>query len=210
MIKKIITSIAFVLGRLSCFIYFPRFAVKVENFFHVLNSGRIAFQLKEVGSGLEIRYPAYILGAKYISIGMNFRTLRRLKMEAWDSYLGAKFSPSIDIGDNVSFSDSCHIGAIGYIKIGNNVLLGSNVYITDHFHGTVDFEEMRIPPLKRPLFYKGEVIIEDDVWIGEGVCVMPNVILGKGCIVGANAVVTKSFPPYSIIGGCPAHLIQKR
>lgn len=47
----------------------------------------------------------------------------------------------------------------------------------------------------RPLFSKGEVIIEDNVWIGEGVAVMPNVTIGKNSIIGANSVVTKSIAP---------------
>lgn len=209
MMNFFLSFIAFNIGRLSCYFYTPRFSIRIANFFHAINSGRIAFQLKSVGIGLEIRYPAYIRGGKYIVIGDNFKTLRHLKIEAWDSYKEKRFSPSIVIGNNVSISDNCHIGAIGSVQIGDNVLLGSDVYITDHFHGATDIDTLKMSPLKRLLYYKGEVVIEDDVWIGEGVCIMPNVTLGKGCIVGANAVVTKSFPPYSIIGGCPAQIIKR-
>ena len=54
------------------------------------------------------------------------------------------------------------------------------------------------------------VVIEDDVWIGQRVIILPGVTIYKGCIIGAGAVVTKSFPPYSIIGGNPAKLIKSR
>lgn len=58
--------------------------------------------------------------------------------------------------------------------------------------------------------YDSPVIIEDDVWCGANVTILKGVRIGKGCIVAAGAVVTKSFPPYSIIGGVPAKLIKKR
>lgn len=58
--------------------------------------------------------------------------------------------------------------------------------------------------------YDSPVIIEDDVWRGANVTILKGVRIGKGSIVAAGAVVTKSFPPYSIIGGVPAKLIKKR
>lgn len=58
--------------------------------------------------------------------------------------------------------------------------------------------------------YDSPVIIEDDVWCGANVTILKGVRIGKGSIVAAGAVVTKSFPPYSIIGGVPAKLIKKR
>jgi acetyltransferase-like isoleucine patch superfamily enzyme len=88
------------------------------------------------------------------------------------------------------------------------VLIASKVYISDHFHGNVTAEELDIAPVKRKLFSKGPVIIGDNVWIGEGVVIMPGVEIGNSCIIGANAVVTKSFPKDSVIGGNPARLIK--
>jgi maltose O-acetyltransferase len=57
---------------------------------------------------------------------------------------------------------------------------------------------------------KEPVIIEDDVWIGARVIILPGVKIGKGSIVGAGAVVTKDVEPYSIVAGVPAKLIRKR
>lgn len=58
--------------------------------------------------------------------------------------------------------------------------------------------------------HKGDTVIGNDVWIGHDAVVMPGVRLGDGCIVAAYSVVTRSFPPYSVIGGNPARLIRKR
>lgn len=59
--------------------------------------------------------------------------IQRLRIEAHDFHNGVKFSPEIIIGDNVSINYDCHIGAINKIVIGNNVLLASKIFITDHF-----------------------------------------------------------------------------
>lgn len=54
------------------------------------------------------------------------------------------------------------------------------------------------------------IVIEDDVWCGANVTILKGVTIGHGSVVAAGAVVTKSFPPYSIIGGVPAKLIKMR
>lgn len=87
--------------------------------------------------------------------------------------------------------------------------MGSNILITDHQHGFVNKDDFETPLVKRKLYSLGPVIIEDNVWIGENVSIMPNVTIGRGCIIGANAVVTKSFPAYSVIGGIPARIIKE-
>lgn len=58
--------------------------------------------------------------------------------------------------------------------------------------------------------YDAPVVIEDDVWCGANVTILKGVIIGRGSVVAAGAVVTKSFPPYSIIGGVPARLLKMR
>lgn len=123
--------------------------------------------------------------------------------------MGNSYSPSITIGHNVCFNYRCHVGAINKIIIGNNVLIGSQVLITDHSHGELTKEELLISPAKRKLYSKGPVIIGDDVWIGEGACILPNVTIGHNSVIGANSVVTHDIPPFSIVGGNPARIIRK-
>lgn len=169
----------------------------------------IANEFKNICEGYYFQYPLYLKGGKNIIIGTGFYSDHRLRLEAWDEFQGDKFNPEIKIGNNVSIQKDCHIGAIDRIVIGNNVLIGSKVFITDHSHGDISKEALNLPPGNRKLFSKGPVIIEDNVWLCEGVVVLPNVIIGENCIVGANAVVTKSFPKNSIIGGNPAKIIKQ-
>lgn len=151
----------------------------------------------------------YIKNPQYISIGSSFSSLWNLRIEAWDYYEGNHFTPQVIIGNNVSLNSDCHIGCINKIVIGNNVLLASRVYISDHSHGNTTYEDIQIIPAKRKLVSKGPVIIEDNVWIGQGAAIMPNVVIGKNAIIGANAVVTKNVPPFSVAAGIPAKIIKE-
>lgn len=159
------------------------------------------------GSNFNIK-SATIKGGNYMHIGNNFTGIYGLRFECWDSFNEDKFKPQLNIGNCVSMNNNIHIGCIDKITIGNNVLLASNIFITDHFHGYVDERDLGIPPHLRPLNSKGPVIIEDNVWIGENVTIMPNVTIGSGCIIGANSVVTRSFGSNSVLGGVPAKLIR--
>lgn len=178
-----------------------------ENFKNIIN----LFKSKMLFSNTKlIRFPFYIRGKKYIKWGKNFTTGYNCRIDALPLNKNIKFC--IEIGENCQLNDNCHIGAVKKIKIGNDVLIASRVFISDHNHGF--YGDMNIhdspdtKPLLRKLSYK-EVIIEDNVWIGEGVCVLPGVHIGKGSIIGANSVVSKNIPPFSIAVGIPAKVIKR-
>lgn len=179
--------------------------------YYVLNyiyTGWISTNFKRCGPNPFIARPLFLYGGHNISIGKNFRTERCLRLETHDQLDGKKFNSSIVIGDNVSINFGCHIACINKIIILDDVLIASNVLIIDNYHGLIDQNSLQIPPSLRLLESKGPVVIEENVWIGEGACIMPGVTIGRGSIIGANAVVTKSFPPYSIVGGVPAKLLN--
>lgn len=165
-------------------------------------------ELKKVGDRFRVVYPIYLHGGKYISIGENFNSDLRFRLEAYDEHLGYHFTPKITIGNNVSINSDCHIGAVNEIEIGDNVLIASKVFITDHYHGEISSEAIKIPPSERKLYCKGKVKIEKNVWIGEGVAILPNVTIGENSIIGANSVVTKNIPKNSVVGGNPARVIR--
>lgn len=186
----------------------PMFVKLVSYFINSIHTHYIVKQLKKCGQYPMIHFPTNTTGLEYISIGDNFRASARLRLESFDNLLGISYIPSLKIGDNVNISYDCHICCICEIYIGNNVLIASKVFITDHFHGKTDFESMLLPPNERKIISKGSVIIEDNVWIGEGVCIMPNVKIGANSIIGANSVVTKDILPFSVVGGIPAKIIK--
>lgn len=153
--------------------------------------------------------PHQLMGEKYISIGKGTTINKGCILTAWDQYGEQTFTPSISIGDNCCIGEHAHITACKEIMIGNNILTGRRIYISDNAHGNSSIDEIDIPPIKRPLSVKGSVIIEDNVWIGERVCILSGVHIGKGAIIAANAVVTHDVPAYHIVGGIPAKIIKK-
>lgn len=185
------------------------FAVKFLRWsFAAIYSGWIRSQIKQVKGDFSVKFPLYLIGGKNICIGEHFIAGRRFRIETYDKYANTKFHPIINIGNNVTFNDDCHIGCINSVSIGDNVLFASKIYITDHFHGNTNGNQFEVAPSARELFSKGTVIIENNVLIGEGVCIMPNVHIGKNSVIGANSVITKSFPENSVIAGNPAKLIK--
>lgn len=162
----------------------------------------------QTGEKFNVKYPLYLYGGKFITIGKNFNSGYRFQLEAFNEHLGYYFNPQIKIGNDVSINNDCHIGAINEIEIGDGVLIASKVFITDHYHGEISSDAIKTPPSERKLFCKGPVKIERNVWIGEGVAILPNVTIGENSIIGANSVITKDIPKNSVVGGNPARIIR--
>ena len=188
--------------------YFDKLIRGTRYFFRLVSSEAYRRKLN-AGEDLYIFTPISLIGSECINIGRSFHARSGLILHAWTNFQGEKYNPKIVIGDNVSLGFDCHIGAINYIEIGNNVLMGSKIYITDHYHGKFSPEEKENPPAKRKLYSKGSVIIGDNVWIGDNVSIMPGVTIGKGAVIGANAVVTKDVEKYQIAAGVPAKIIKQ-
>lgn len=120
---------------------------------------------------------------------------------------GALFSSyNLEIGDNSGIGINSRLHTEGGIIIGKDVMMGPEVVIMtqNHKHSNVNI------PMIEQGNYREPVIIEDDVWIGTRVIILPGVRIGKSSIIGAGAVVTKDIPPFSIAGGNPAKVIKKR
>lgn len=168
----------------------------------------ISFRFKHANTSIFIGSDCLIRGYEYISLKGRFIALRRNRIEAIDRHGSLKFSPILIFGDNVTMEYDCHIAAINRIEIGKNVLIASKVYISDHSHGGTTKSDISLPPNDRPIISKGPVLIEDNVWLGENVVVLPNVRIGHSAIIGANSVVTKDIPACVLAAGSPAKIIK--
>lgn len=108
------------------------------------------------------------------------------------------------VGEGCYFGPNTIVeGYNAQVTIGNHVSFAQNINLMSGSGPNASETMQRIFPI-----LKGEVHLGDHTWIGASVVIMPNVTLGKFCIVAANSFVNKSFPDYSIIGGSPAKLIR--
>lgn len=155
-----------------------------------------------------IRFPIDIRGRKFMDIGKGFTTGVGCRLEA---YPEGNFK-TLFIDENFQMNDYVHITAMQSVSIGRNVLFASKIYISDCSHGSYSGDQYDSSPLENPKdrkMFSKPVIIEDNVWLGEFVSVLPGVKIGKGTIVGANSVVSKDLPEYVIAVGTPAKPIKK-
>lgn len=158
-----------------------------------------------------IRFPIDIRGKRYMQVGKNFTTGRYCRLEVENINKIKANQNRLIIGKNVQLNDFCHITASEKVVIEDYVLIASKVYISDLSHGSYGFRDQHsnpnLPPIKRKNI-SSPVRIGKKVWLGDGVCVLPGVTIGEGSIIGANSVVTKSIPPFTIAAGIPAKPIK--
>lgn len=153
-----------------------------------------------LGKKIRIKNPKYLQVGEGVTISNNARLL------FVDTYAGESYAPMVKIGNNVFITYNFTIMAAAPITIHDNVLIASDVVITSENHGMNP--EYSPSYAQTPLTGK-PVEIGDGCWLGEKVMIMPGVTLGKKCIAAAGAVVTKSFPDYSLVAGVPAKLIKR-
>jgi acetyltransferase-like isoleucine patch superfamily enzyme len=114
--------------------------------------------------------------------------------------------PKINIGNGVIILFRFQCNSAESVTIGDNVLIASNVLITDSDHIV---EPGGVPVTRNPNFVTRPVRIEPNCWIGQNAVILKGVTIGRESIVGANSVVTRDVAPNSIVGGNPARLIKR-
>lgn len=118
---------------------------------------------------------------------------------------------NLSIGNNVSIPRYAHIFCTeAPLIIGNNIVFGPAPTIVTGNHRIDVVGKYIINSHEKLLENDKEVNIEDDVWVGANVTILMGVTIGRGSVVAAGAIVTNSFPPYSIIGGVPAKFLKSR
>ena len=168
----------------------------------------IAPQFDSLGQGLEVAQPRHlvIFGCN-IHIGRHLQLIaardNNIRITTWPGkrlHNGIR-GGQIKIGDYCLISPGVRISAQQSIHIGNNVMFAANVYVSDSdWHGIYN----RI----RPFRCTKPVVIDDNVWLGEGVIVNKGVHIGANSVIGAGSVLTKSIPANVIAAGNPARVIK--
>lgn len=118
----------------------------------------------------------------------------------------------IFIGHNSQISMFSRIASANFVKIGNNVMFGPNIFVADYNH---EYKDVETPVMYQGIYSKWLdkskpcLEIDDDCWIGTNTTIVGNVHIGKHCVIGANSVVNSDLPDYSVAVGCPAKVIKR-
>jgi len=180
---------------------------------------RLAFQVQQLARLTGGRMRARLFGFLGANVGTKCTFGTRVRIDRpWTVSLGHRSTlesdvwikvvqndAQVDIGDFTFLGRGVELDVSERVCIGNHVLIAPGVLITDHNHNIqparlIDSQGCCAAP----------VSIEDDVWIGAHAVILAGVTIGRGAVVGAGAVVTRSVPPNVIVGGVPAREINKR
>lgn len=161
---------------------------------------------KSYGKNVTILSPSMVTNHRYIEIGDNVFIREYSRIEAVRADGGVMCEPELKIGDGTHIEQFFHVGACESVEIGSNVLIAGRVYISDHNH---NFRNIEVPVMHQGIEAGGKVVIEDNSWLGEGCVILPGVTVGRGSVIGANSVVTKSVPPFSVAVGVPARVVRQ-
>ena len=151
--------------------------------------------IKNIYIGKDVK----ILGGSKISIGKD--VCIRPHVDLWCA------GKRIAIGNGTDIGERCRISIANSLDIGEKVLMSPNVYITDCDHA---YSTVGVPIIDQGIVQNDQhVIIKDDAYIGINAVIVGNVTIGKGSVIGANSVVTKSIPDYCVAVGSPARVIRR-
>lgn len=182
------------------------FKDELENVVAIKLANRInKYFYKKYGENVRFMKPLFIKFPQYISIGDDVTIRSGIRLEPIKEWKGKRFNPELVIKSGVTLEQNCHIVCAKKLIIESGVLISSYVFITDCEHSYVD---CRYGISKQRLIAK-ETIIGRDSFIGTGAKILAGVSIGKHCVIGANSVVNRDIPDFSVAAGVPAKIIKK-
>lgn len=149
--------------------------------------------------------PLVLLNSSYITVGEKIKIKDLYRIECYDNFYNQKLAPNFIIHDGVIIGYGFTGLVADRLEIGKDTILAGNVTLITENHGMDP--EKETPYHAQPLTH-GPIIIGEGCWIGQNVSVLPNVKIGKKCIIAANSVVNINIPDYSIAVGSPAKIIK--
>jgi len=162
------------------------------------------WRLCALGKGSVLGGSLYVNNPRTVAIGSRVTILSQFILA--DLCPAQRHRPKIVIGDGCTILYHFQCNAAQSVCIGQNVLIASNVLITDSDHVV---EPGGVPVTKNRKLVTQPVNIGDNCWLGQNAVILKGVTIGSGCIVGANSVVTDDVPACSVVAGSPARLIKR-
>lgn len=163
-------------------------------------------EFRSIDSTTILEYPLKVTNPGCVTIGARTRISWCGRILAMTEHLGRRCAPEIVIGDDCYLGNHVHIVATNRILIGKKVMLADRVFLSDHWP---DQSSAHAPAAPGASHFDGEVHIGEGSWIGENVSVAGDIRIGRHSVVGANAVVTRNLPAYSVAVGVPARIIRR-
>ncbi|MES2111606.1 MAG: acyltransferase [Bacteroidota bacterium] len=160
------------------------------------------FAYKKLHIKSDIKFSNRVEGKKYITI------LKHAFINRGGWLLALKIDdtePNLTINEGCVVGDYCHITSVRSVIIERDVMIASNVYISDNLHSFTDIDR---PIKNQPVIFKSEVVIGSGTWIGENACII-GAKVGRNCVIGANATVNKDVPDYCVVAGNPGRIIMR-
>jgi acetyltransferase-like isoleucine patch superfamily enzyme len=179
--------------------------MKKKRFWYPLANIKNRFLFAEYGRDVYIGPGVVINRPRFVSLGDRVRILRNTNINL---HPRDRHSEEIllTLGNDVIISENCYISACNSIIIEENVGISPNVMIIDNSRKPGDVAR---PSKEQDISTDGYVKIGADSWIAFASCVLPNVTIGRHCIIGALSVVNTDIPPYSVAVGSPARVVKR-
>jgi acetyltransferase-like isoleucine patch superfamily enzyme len=179
--------------------------MKKKRFWYPLANIKNRFLFGEYGRDVYIGPGVIVNRPRFVSLGDRVRILRNTNINLHPKDRNSK-DILLKLGTDVIISENCYISACNSIIIEENVGISPNVMIIDNSRKPGDILR---PSKEQDISKDGYVRIGADSWIAFGSCVLPNVTIGRHCIIGALSVVNTDIPEYSVAVGSPARVVKR-
>jgi len=120
-------------------------------------------------------------------------------------WITAPGTARVRIGEGTFLNRNVMVASQQLVEIGAHCMLANGCFVSDASHR---FDDLERPVTWQGFESKGPTRIRDNCWLGVGVVVTSGVTIGERCVIGANSVVTRDIPPYSIAAGAPARVLR--
>jgi len=169
----------------------------------------LTFPFASIGRNVSVHYTCRLARSRAHQIKIGSEVF--IGKDVWlnVSALEETEKPVLIIDDGAIVNSGAHISAKNLVHIERDALISTGALIQDHSHA---FEDVTKPISKQGITEGGRIRIEQGSWIGRGaaiLCTKGELVIGRNCVVAANAVVMRSCPPYTVVFGNPATVIRR-